>query len=83
MPNLYFVSYVTTVVDLDQPHITDLDIQNVGGQTCLYSTTLYDGQISSWNINGTGLSVIEDDEFLGGLRAGGSSSLTTLTFGGT
>lgn len=82
MSTFSLIHYVKKATDRDQSHITDLDILTVGGQTRLYATTLYDGHISSWNIDGTSLSRLQTDAFAGPLQAGGTSTLNTITLSG-
>ena len=82
MPTITLISYVYSIGDFDRSHITDLDILTVNGQAQLYATTRYDGVISSWNITGTNLFLLQTDDFSGVLRAGGTSTLNTIALSG-
>ena len=54
----------------------------IDGQTYLFSTTLYDGALTSWGLDGTGLTQIDSYEYAGGLRAGGMASIMQVDVDG-
>ena len=54
----------------------------IDGRTYLFSTTLYDGALTSWGLDGTGLTQIDSHEYAGGLRAGGTASIMQVDVDG-
>ena len=69
--------------DIDYSNITDLAIYTVDGTNMLFSTTRFDGVMSSWTITANGPVLNDVRSFEGGLRAGGTGSLQEITLGGT
>ena len=69
--------------DVDYSNITDLAIYAVDGTNMLFSTTRFDGVMSSWTITANGPVLNDVRSFEGGLRAGGTGSLQEITLGGT
>ena len=80
MPQFYLVSQIATTTDYS--NITDLEVMMVGGQARLFASTLYDGTLTSWNLGGAGLTLVDTVTYLGGLRAGGTASIMQLEIDG-
>lgn len=83
MPDLTFRALVSSPLDVEYSHITDLAIYTVDGADMLFATTRFDGMLSSWNISGNGLTAQDAYAYEGGLQAGGTGSLEHITFGDT
>ncbi|WP_341367438.1 calcium-binding protein [Yoonia sp. BS5-3] len=82
MHEISFINYITAEADLEYSLITDLEIVNVGGTDVLLSTTRFDGVLSSWEIEGGTLDLIDTVAFEGGDLPGGTSSLMPVTIDG-
>ncbi|PJI84595.1 putative secreted protein (type I secretion substrate) [Yoonia maricola] len=81
MSSLSFSFYVTDPGDIGFSHITDLMVVDVGGVAQLYSSTRYDGVLRQWDIESGVLRLGDSDPFAGGLIAGGTGSITSLSNG--
>ena len=80
MPQFYLVSRVATTTDYS--NITDLEVMMVGGQARLFSSTLYDGALTSWALSGTGMTLVDAVAYLGSLRPGSTASIMQLEIDG-
>lgn len=76
MRTLSFIRSVTASADLDVSRITDLALGPAGG---LYATTQYDGWVSAWNISGTALTQIDQDNHTASLTAGAMPGLAFVS----
>ncbi len=82
MSELNFVTRVTLPAAADWSQITDLEIIRVGTQDRLYTTSRFDGGLSSWNINGVAPANLDVETYNGGLTPGSTGSLTVVTLAG-
>lgn len=79
MRAISFTTSVTTPADLGVSRITDLALGPNGG---LYATTNYDGWISAWDIDDTGLTQTGQLDHTASLSAGATPGLTFVTKNG-
>ena len=63
-------------------NITDLEVMVVDGQACLYASTRYDGTLTSWALDETGMTLLDTAVYRGGLRAGSTGSIMQLEVDG-
>jgi Ca2+-binding RTX toxin-like protein len=82
LPSIDFINYLTTPVDLDRSNITDLEIVIVGSTEILFSTTRFDGVLSSWSIENGTLTLTDTLDFDGSDLPGSVSTLMTLNLDG-
>jgi serralysin len=54
----------------------------IDGQAFLFAATRYDGVLTSWTIDHTGLTPANPYEYRGGLQAGGTASITQIDVNG-
>ena len=82
MPELQFVEYQTSADALDVSQITDLTIVDTGSGPTLYATTRYDGAITAWDIDGTGLTMIDSSNHRRTDAPGAEADLTWIETSG-
>ena len=82
MASLHLVTHVVAEADLERSRITDVEIITTNGTPLLFSTTRFDGVLSSWSIDG-GLAVLSELAFDGGDLPGGTASIMALQIGGS
>lgn len=76
MPQFDVTTMVVRPFDDAVSRITDL---MRGPNDVLYSTTRFDGQITSWDITGAGLTPLDDSSFDSGVIAGNQPALGLIT----
>ncbi|MFT4742056.1 MAG: hypothetical protein ACI91Z_000027 [Yoonia sp.] len=80
MSVFYFIDHTATSVDYS--NITDLAVVMAGGQAQLVATTLFDGTLTRWDLDGAGITLADAVEYDGGLRAGGTGSIMQINLDG-
>ncbi|WP_342069590.1 calcium-binding protein [Yoonia algicola] len=81
MSSLTFSDHVTDSGDVNNSHITDLFVTEVGGAAQLYSTTRYDGVLRQWNIDSGVFTIGETQPYSGGMVLGGAASISLIAEG--